>query len=446
VPKPSVKNLLFGTTATLKDGLPAPATLPVGAAMIYASVDVAALPADARIEWRLSLNGSDLFDDRERVTQTTCTLTRTLFASARNILPGDYRLVVIAANQMVDGHFVISADEAAAGTTLMFDNFDDNTLNWDLSIDPRLNSAIKDGQLRMEVKDPAKSVFAAAEGLTLEDFDYTISVKAESGTANGWVSLWFRFNSSGGYLLDLYNDGTFRVGTGTAAAYKPVVDIQRAASYKRGAVNTLRLVGQGDLFALYINDEEVTTFKDTRYASGQFALGVNSARQGGVVYTFDNLLITTPRDKITLKPTPTKAPTVAAPAGTPRPTVTKAAATPPLGDTIKRVRNAVEAIGGAMDRIYHGSGAESCGAFMESYLAIIGAPKYDVSAQPANVQGAYGQYRQAVEYIAGSKVTQIANICLQGGGNIGALDFNEARQAVNTAGSWLAQALSTLGL
>jgi hypothetical protein len=83
---------------------------------------------------------------------------------------------------------------------------------------------------------------------------------------------------------------------------------------------------------------------------------------------------------------------------------------------------------------------------MESYLAIIGAPKYDVSAQPANVQGAYGQYRQAVEYIAGSKVTQIANICLQGGGNIGALDFNEARQAVNTAGSWLAQALSTLGL
>jgi hypothetical protein len=130
---------------------------------------------------------------------------------------------------------------------------------------------------------------------------------------------------------------------------------------------------------------------------------------------------------------------------TPKPTATKKVEQPPLHDSIAKARDAVEAIGGAMDRIYHGGGAEACGPFMSSYLTILKSPTYDVSTQPANVQGAYARYRQGVEYLAGSKVTQIAKICLQGGGSIGGLDFNEARQSVNTAGGMLTEALATLG-
>ncbi len=150
----------------------------------------------------------------------------------------------------------------------------------------------------------------------------------------------------------------------------------------------------------------------------------------------------TPAPTATLTKTPKPAPTKVV---TPKPTATQKVSTPPLRDAIVAARNAVESIGGAMDRIYHGGGGESCSAFMNSYLTVLKSPTYDVSTQPSNVQGAYAQYRQGVEFAASSKIAQIAKICMQGGGSIGNLDFNEARQAVSTAGGMLTDALSTLG-
>jgi len=129
---------------------------------------------------------------------------------------------------------------------------------------------------------------------------------------------------------------------------------------------------------------------------------------------------------------------------TPKPTATKKVAAPPLRDAIIKARDAVESIGGAMDRIYHGGGGEACAPFLQSYMAIVNSPTYDVSAQPANVQGAYALYRQGADFVPASKITQIANVCLQGGGTIGTLDFNEARQGVNTTGSLFTQALAAL--
>lgn len=112
-PKPSAKNLIFGTGADLKDGLPAPAKFAVGVPMIHAAIDVVGLPTDARIEWRLTRDGYNVFTDKVPVKQASGTITRTLFEDARHILPGDYRLVATVANQMVDGHFVVSGDQSA---------------------------------------------------------------------------------------------------------------------------------------------------------------------------------------------------------------------------------------------------------------------------------------------------------------------------------------------
>ena len=146
----------------------------------------------------------------------------------------------------------------------------------------------------------------------------------------------------------------------------------------------------------------------------------------------------TPLPTNTPRPAPTKI-------VTPKPTATKKVAQLPLRDAIIKARDAVESIGGAMDRIYHGGGGEACAPFMASYVAITQSPIYDVSTQPANVQGAYALYRQGVDYVPASKISQIAKICLQGGGTIGNLDFNEARQSVSTAGSLFTQALAGLG-
>lgn len=446
-PKPALANLRFSSKADVSDEQSPPASFTVGVPMIYAAIDATALPADGRVEWKLTRDGAELFDSRERITQGTGTLTYTLFEDARHILPGDYRLVVLSTNLMKDGHFVVSADQSPPGTMLMFDNFDDNTLDWDLSRNPRQASTIQDGQLRVEAIAAEEFVSVSASPLKLDDFDYSVTVKQEEGAAAGWVTIWFRWSSKGGYALNLYPEGGFSVVSGSYVAFEDLIEYQRHAAIKRGGPNTVRIVAQADKFAIYINDELAGTFADKKFSAGDFVLSVGSDKQGGVAYLFDNVLLTTPRDQVTLLPTPTKGPAATPrPAGTPKPAPTKVPATPPLAETIQRVRNNVEAIGGAMDRLYHGGGGEACGPLLDSYFAIVNAPEYDVAAQPANVQGAYAQYRQTVDFIASSKVTQIAQVCLQGGGTIGSLDFNEARRALNTAGSWLTQALAALGL
>ena len=136
------------------------------------------------------------------------------------------------------------------------------------------------------------------------------------------------------------------------------------------------------------------------------------------------------------KPAPTKV-------VTPQPTATKKVTQPPLADAIHRTLGQVESLGGALDRLYGGSGAEACAPFMADYNSVVGAPQYDVSAQPANVQGAYASYRQAVSLI-GEKVDSIAGVCRKGGGVPSRLSFDVARMAINDAGSMLTNAYNMI--
>jgi hypothetical protein len=112
--------------------------------------------------------------------------------------------------------------------------------------------------------------------------------------------------------------------------------------------------------------------------------------------------------------------------------------------SVKKVRDRVEDIGGAMDRLYHGGGGEACGPLLTDYFSIVGAPTYDVSGQSGAVQSAYDKYRAAINIIT-DKIAPIAKVCLSGGGGISALDFNLARTKINEAGDLLGQALQLLG-
>jgi hypothetical protein len=152
-----------------------------------------------------------------------------------------------------------------------------------------------------------------------------------------------------------------------------------------------------------------------------------------------------PPDEVAALPTPTKGPAATPkPIGTAAPKATSVPKASPLKDVLVRARTATENIGGAMDRLYHGSGVEACGPLVADYLYVSGAPEYDLSAQPANIQNAYGPYRQAVGIIS-AKIAPIYRVCTGGGGTIGKLDFDVARRAINEAGSLFTQALNLLG-
>ena len=151
----------------------------------------------------------------------------------------------------------------------------------------------------------------------------------------------------------------------------------------------------------------------------------------------------TPKPTETATPKPTKVVTVA-PKNTATPKPTAAPKTPPIADAVRKTLGYVDDVGGAMDRLYHGSGAEGCNPLLTDYFGIIGAPTYDTAALPANAQNAYGPYRAAVDLMS-VRLKPIAAVCLTGGGSIGKLDFDTARTAIAEASSMLNQALGLMG-
>ena len=115
----------------------------------------------------------------------------------------------------------------------------------------------------------------------------------------------------------------------------------------------------------------------------------------------------------------------------------------PLVDSVARIRTAITQISLSFQRILVGQD-EPCGPFVNEYNVLLNAPTYDVSAQSANVQNAYGLYRQGIE-LALSKASPVAEVCSKGGGNIGKLDVTTAAPVLKQAESALNQALSLLG-
>ena len=170
-----------------------------------------------------------------------------------------------------------------------------------------------------------------------------------------------------------------------------------------------------------------------------------------------------PTNTPTLKPTntatvtPTEPPTATltrTPA--PKPTRTKGPAptavlkattapqTPPLVNTLFQTLKHIQDIGGAMDRIYGGGGAEACAPFLADYNGIVNWPVYDMTGQSGATQSAYGLYRQAIGIIA-DRVRSIQEVCAAGGGGISNHNFNNARAAINDAGDLIGQALRLMG-
>jgi hypothetical protein len=99
-------------------------------------------------------------------------------------------------------------------------------------------------------------------------------------------------------------------------------------------------------------------------------------------------------------------------------------------------------IGGVMDGMYRGTPG-SCDALRANYQLVVNAPTYDVSAQPANVQGGYGLYRQAIDIIV-EKIAPFDQICAAGGGRVDALMFDLARGKITEAGGLLTVAFNTV--
>jgi hypothetical protein len=446
-PKPSVSNLVFADNSGLTGAKGYDATFDYGVQAVYASIDFANLPEKSKLTWVLTRDDYDVLEVGDYLTVTSGSMVKVVLDQPRQLLPGTYGLLVKAGKLAVSGRFTIDGSKAKPGTTLITERFDNNDLKWSTSKSEYGLVKIEGGQLLMSAVK-AKSYVTTYFPGDFRDFDVSVNAQRIGGPRDGYYAIYFRYSYGQGYVFEVSDDGYFNVATQTSQAYLPLIEWTRTTAIKSGEVNVLRVVAKGVDFAFYINDQQVATLKNTEFAKGGLSLVTGNFEQAGMRTTFDNILITVPEDSALII-VATQAPAATPkPVGTPVPAATKAVTTAAgstsMRQAVTRARNSTEALGGALDRLYHGSGTEACGPLLADYAIVAGSPEFDTAGQPGNVQSAYGPYRRAVGLIA-DKVAPIARVCLSGGGNVGKLDFDLARQVINEAGSLLTQALNLLG-
>ena len=440
-PEPSVRRLQLATTQGMAAPRQSGSLFEAGLASLYVSFDYAGVPSDSRLELRLERDGLAVVEMDSAWDQGAAgNATLLVSDDARVLAPGSYDLEVALAGQTLRARFSISATRGNPGARLLVDSFDDNLLGWEEFGDEESASEIQDGRLTVSQYTPG---YFAWTFLTpdFEDFDLSVDAWQEEGPADGYYGIVFRESNEGYYLFSVSSDGYFDVGVVEGDEYTELVRRRRHDAIQRGSgVNRLRVVAQGHNYAFYVNDVRVATLADETFRHGAVGLASGNYDEAGMVSSFDNLVMTLPSEIVEAAPTPT------VPAG-PRPTTAPAATpvprTPPLRASVQETLLHVQAIGGAMDRIYREGRPEACAPFLADYYAVVSAPTFDVSGQPSNVQGAYGLYREAIAIIV-DKVSKIRDICESGGGVIGDLDFNVARTAINDAGDRLGAALGML--
>ncbi len=175
----------------------------------------------------------------------------------------------------------------APGAVLFAASFDgeaDSAFNrlW-RQYDGRLSARIADGVLRVQIDDVSTGAYSVAPYL-FADFDLRSRARAIDGPEDNGFGVVFRLQDQGNqntaddsyYLFLISSDGYYRVVRVIDGATRIVSDWIDSTAIRVGigAVNSLRVVGQGDRFAFYINETRVPLcIPDSPDAVSTYALG-----------------------------------------------------------------------------------------------------------------------------------------------------------------------------
>ena len=103
----------------------------------------------------------------------------------------------------------------------------------------------------------------------------------------------------------------------------------------------------------------------------------------------------------------------------------------------------MQGVGGIMDGAQTKLEAGFCGDFGPRYQTIITPVGLDEAGRAPTWIDSYGAYKAAIGYFQ-NKLYRAVEVCAAGGATIGQSDFNDMRQAVNTASIVIARAYDQL--
>jgi hypothetical protein len=218
-----------------------------------------------------------------------------------------------AALLTADLHHVITA---APGELLYTATFDDFLDDWAL-YEGRLSAQVEDAVLRLAVDTPQSSPFSTTTP-HFGDFDLRVKTHPIAGPLDNGYGVIFRLQDAQNYYwFMISSDGYYQVLRSVDGEQKELSTWIDSTLINQGleAENWLRVVGQGDQFEFFINDEQVTlcipddpagestfvadcvdgqmldTLVDDSISTGQLGVVARSFNDPGVEVKFDNVLV-----------------------------------------------------------------------------------------------------------------------------------------------------------
>jgi hypothetical protein len=226
-----------------------------------------------------------------------------------------------ASRALADWRYIVPD---APGTLLYATGFDaaDTAGDWEQA-QGRLSAQITDGVMRLDVGTPSEGVFAPLRWY-FSDFDIRVQTTAIEGPENNSYGVSFRQSDLNNYYYFLISsDGYYQVNRVVNSVTKELSTwiLSDVIPIGIGKTNQIRVVGRGDQFQFYINDQlmelcipddpeakstyveatgacmegqMLTTLTDDAHAYGRVGLVVETLDEPDVVVDFDQVVIYSP--------------------------------------------------------------------------------------------------------------------------------------------------------
>ncbi|GAC1643070.1 MAG: hypothetical protein NVS4B12_06940 [Ktedonobacteraceae bacterium] len=187
-------------------------------------------------------------------------------------------------------------------SALFFDNFSDNSQNWDVGSEARYGSAINNGMLTMMEANHKPFREPVPSNIAYDDFSVAVTMTLLTGDQNDSVGLYLRANGTTGqgYYIDIYGDNTYDIAKISVDAAQKIhasylAEPQHTSVlHPEGQKNTVMVIMKGVSIVLLINNTVVKSVRDSEFSSGKIMLFVeNGNSSNGVTASFDSIAVYT---------------------------------------------------------------------------------------------------------------------------------------------------------
>jgi hypothetical protein len=228
---------------------------------------------------------------------------------------------VLLSRALADKHYVLSG---SAGDLLYVTSFDDFNEDW-TQYQGRLSSEVTDGVLRISVDEAVAGPYSVMSP-HVGDFDMRVQARAVEGPEDNAFGIVFREQDPNNFFyFEISSDGWYQISrllNGQSHYLSTWIETPYV-NQGIGAVNTLRVVGRGDQFQFYVNDQTLLlcipddpndestynflqdvcvdgamldTLVDDHFPTGRLGVVATTipGSDTGVVVDFDNVLVYVP--------------------------------------------------------------------------------------------------------------------------------------------------------